>query len=71
MPDDIDETQFRPGSFGCHEALDRCSLLAELVDDLAEHPAIMLNSEWRAQADQAARILADLYSAIGRVHISK
>lgn len=60
---------YSPGSFGCHEALDRCELLTKLVGDLGEHPAIKRNPAWEEQVVQAASILADLYQAIAREHL--
>lgn len=61
--------QFGPGTFGCHEALDRCSMLADLADQLSEHPAIMLVPDWRRRAQEATKALADLYAEIGRIHL--
>lgn len=61
---------FKPGSYGCHEALDRCSLLAGLVDEFAEHDAIRLNEKWHRDATLAAKLLADLYQSIGSVHLT-
>jgi hypothetical protein len=64
----IDTQDFSPGTFGCHEALDRCSLFADLVDEFSEHQAIMQNPEWKRLADIAATALVDLYQAIGLKH---
>ena len=63
-------TPFSPGTLGCHEALDRTSILADQVENLSEHPAIMLNPEWRRIACAAAELLADLYQKIGAVHLT-
>lgn len=60
---------FAPGTFGCHEALDRTSLLAVQADELSEHPAIMINPRWRMLAAEAAEGLAQLYQEIGAVHL--
>ena len=68
MTDDKDD--YSPGTFGCHEALDRCELLTQLVGDLGAHPAIRLNPDWEAKVIQAESILADLYQEIGRVHLA-
>lgn len=65
-----DKEDYSPGTFGCHEALDRCSLLIQLVGDLGAHPAICLNPDWEAKVVQAESILADLYQEIGRVHLA-
>lgn len=61
---------YEPGTFGCHEALDRCALLAELVSDFSEHKAIQRIPRWRDLAEEAAERLAELYQEIGRVHLT-
>ena len=64
--DDFDPANFAPGTFGCHEALDRCALLSQFVQvGLVEHPAIRTNPEWLALAEEVAGILARLYGASG------
>jgi len=70
-PIQLQRGQFGPGSLGCHEALDRTSLLADWTDDLSRHPAILLNKEWRDLANDAAEKLADLYQKIGSVHLGR
>lgn len=59
-----------PGSYGCHEALDRSSIITNLVGDwLLEHPSIVANAEWFRLADEAHTKLMDLYQAIGAKHL--
>lgn len=59
-----------PGSFGCHEALDRTFLAADMLGNwLLEHPSIVLNAEWFRLADEAHTKLMDLYQAIGAKHL--
>jgi hypothetical protein len=65
-----DSNDFLPGTFGCHEALDRCSILCEQVDSLSQHPAIVMEPEWRKKAVTATNLLAELYQDIGRKHMS-
>ena len=61
--------RFKPGSFGCHEALHTASVLAAVVEEhLVDHPAIVLDPECFRLASRAAEALADLYQAIGRRH---
>src|SRR5438552_3931177 len=61
----------RPGSFGCHELLDRTALLADMVErHLLGHPACVANAEWYALADQAAAELRELYQRVGAEHLS-
>ncbi len=60
----------RPGSFGCHELLDRTSLLAENLEQyVLSHPACVAHAEWYALADQAATALQELYQRIGAAHV--
>lgn len=72
MEDDFPERMknFGPGSSGCHEVLDRASIITNLVGDwLLEHPSIVLNAEWFRLADEAQTKLMNLYQAIGTKHL--
>ena len=61
---------FRPGSFGCHELLDRTALLADLVErHLLGHPACVAHPEWYRLAEQAAAALHELYQQVGAEHL--
>lgn len=63
-------TQFKPGSFGCHEALHMASVIAEMVDErLCQHPAISARPDWLQRAETACQALHDLYQEIGREHL--
>lgn len=65
------DPNFAPGSMGCHEALHMAGYFTGAVDEeLCEHPAIKSNPEWRKLAVKAVDALGDLYSAIGRDHLS-
>jgi hypothetical protein len=65
-----DDTPMPPGSYGCHEAMHMASFFAASVDkNLADHPAIAQNLEWRLLAQEAVKNLADLYQAIGAKHM--
>jgi hypothetical protein len=58
--------QFKPGSFGCHELLDRTNLAADIVEEyVLSHPACIRDREWYALADKAVTALRDLYQRIG------
>jgi hypothetical protein len=59
---------FVPGTFGCHEAMHEASIWAEWLSDFADHPAIALNPAWKAEADEIAQRMADLYQKIAAVH---
>jgi hypothetical protein len=64
--------QFKPGSFGCHELLDRTLLASGVVEEyVLTHPACAQNPEWYALADKAASALQDLYQRIGAAHLER
>lgn len=68
-PTDNWRERFAPGSFGCHELLDRVHLLTNLLDEaVVQHPACILNAEWFALASQAEEVLNDLYQKVGAAH---
>ena len=68
MDNDLDG--FKPGGFGCHEALHMAAYFAGAVEEqLAEHPAIKRDKEWSKLAHSAVSALADLYQAIGAKHL--
>ena len=62
--------QYAPGSFGCHELLDRTALAADIVERYVRtHPACVQNREWFALAEQAVTALQELYQRIGAAHL--
>jgi hypothetical protein len=62
--------RYKPGTFGCHEALHTSALLIDLVGcRLMEHGAILQDRTWYALAGKAHQALFDLYQAIGAVHL--
>src|SRR6266446_4485198 len=66
------ETRYQPGSFGCHELLDRVSLLGDFVQEqVAGHPSCALRAEWHRLAMQAAEALRDLYQKVGAEHLAR
>jgi hypothetical protein len=70
-PDRDDPARYAPGTFGCHEALHMAYVFAAMVDrELAEHPAVTTNPEWKALAERAVEALNELYQAIGAGHLS-
>ena len=61
---------FRPGTFGCHELLDRTAMFAQLVEvQIQSHPACVANTEWFATAERAVAALNHLYQQIGAEHM--
>lgn len=63
------ETRYAPGSFGCHELLDRVNLVGNLVErQVLEHPSCALRPEWYHLAARAAEALRELYQRIGAEH---
>ena len=64
------ETRYGPGSFGCHELLDRVNLLGDLVEgQVLEHPSCALDPEWHQLAVRAVEALRELYQRIGAEHL--
>ena len=62
--------QNRPGSFGCHELLDRTSMVADLVEErVLSHPACVANRDWDEIAERAASALRGLYQRIEAEHV--
>ena len=60
----------RPGSFGCHELLDRTAMFADGVERyILDHPACVANSDWYSLADSAAASLRELYQLVGAAHM--
>jgi hypothetical protein len=63
---------YKPGSFGCHELLDRTALAANMVEEyVLSHPACVQDREWFALAEQAAAALRELYQRIGTDHMDE
>ena len=59
-----------PGTFGCHELLDRTSLVSDLLErHILEHPACVANPTWYRLAEQAADALCELYQQVGAEHL--
>jgi hypothetical protein len=66
------EEEYRPGSAGCHELLDRTALLADLLErQLVEHPACIAKPQWYLLAQQAAGALHELYQQVGAEHLAE
>ena len=61
---------YTPGSFGCHELLDRTALVVDIVERyVLTHPACIQHREWFALAEQAVVALGELYQRIGEAHL--
>lgn len=62
--------QFAPGSFGCHELLDRVSLVSKLLEEaIVTHPACVQKGEWYELARKASDALNELYQRVGAEHV--
>ena len=62
--------EYRPGSVGCHELLDRTALLADMLErHILGHPACIARQDWYLLAEQAAAGLRELYQQIGAEHL--
>jgi hypothetical protein len=61
---------YRPGTPGCHELLDRTSMLSDVLErHLLEHPACVANPGWYRLAEQAVAALNELYQQVGAEHL--
>jgi hypothetical protein len=60
---------YSPGTYGCHELLDRCCLISEIVGEFSDHPGMDAHPDWKAKVESAANILCMLYQEIGSVHL--
>ena len=70
MNGEFETDRYKPGSFGCHEALHLTSVLAGLVEEqLVNHPAVQMSQQWRLKAEKAACLLHELYQDIGSKHL--
>jgi hypothetical protein len=66
------EGMSKPGSYGCHELLDRTALIMKNVEEfIVSHPACLSNKEWFALARQASESLHELYQQVGADHLEK
>jgi hypothetical protein len=62
--------EYRAGSFGCHELLDRTNMVADILEQfILSHPACVQNAEWYALADKAVAALRELYQRVGAEHL--
>jgi hypothetical protein len=63
--------QYKPGSFGCHELLDRSLLVGDMVEQyILSHPACVQDPHWYALAEQAMTVLRELYQRVGEQHLT-
>lgn len=64
------QSQFGPGSFGCHEAVHTTLLVVELIEQqLANHCAVLLDPSWYMNVREAQAILHRAYSAAAQKHL--
>lgn len=64
------DDRYKPGSYGCHEALHMAAFFTDAVaTSLCEHKAIEQKKEWLELAEKAHQALFDLYQAIGAEHL--
>jgi hypothetical protein len=61
---------YKSGSFGCHELLDRTSLVADIVGrHVLSRPACVQDRDWFALAEQAVTALREMYERMGETHL--
>ena len=64
------EVRYQPGSFGCHELLDRTCLLADQLENtILAHPSCIRDPQWYALAARAVEDLRELYQRVGSEHL--
>ncbi len=64
--------EYLPGTTGCHELLDRTSLVSDLLErHILEHPACVANPVWYRLAEQAADALCELYQQVCAEHLGR
>ncbi|MCI4624463.1 MAG: hypothetical protein L3V56_00715 [Candidatus Magnetoovum sp. WYHC-5] len=64
------ESQYKPGSFGCHELLDRTAFVTNIIEKfLLNHPSCIQKKEWFYLVEKAVESLNELYQAIGQQHL--
>lgn len=60
---------FKPGSLGFHEAVDRTCLIAELFSyQVASHPAVEVHPKLKKLSDKIENQLFELYQKLSLVH---
>lgn len=69
--DDSDwRERFKPGTFGCHEALQMASVFQDMVSShLLDHPAVLMDEQAYRLAYKAQEYLYHTYQRLGEVHI--
>ena len=61
---------FRPGTPGCHELMDRASMLVDMLERyLLTHPACVAEPDWYALAERAAAAVRELFYQVGAEHL--
>lgn len=66
IPKDVDPV----GDFSMHEALDRTSVVMDILDrTLLDHHSIVNNPKFYKMAHEAHTMLFNLYQEIGNVHL--
>ena len=62
---------FRPGTSGCHELMDRASMLVDMLErHMLTHPACVADPAWYALADRATTALRELYQQVADEHLA-
>jgi hypothetical protein len=66
------EEQYKPGTFGCHELLDRTAIATDEIERaILMHPACVRDEEWYALAEKAVSALQTLYQRVGAKHMKR
>jgi len=64
------EEKFAPGSFGCHELLDRLSVVTSIWNErIIASPATIIDPEFYKEAREIANAISKLYQKVGTRHL--
>jgi hypothetical protein len=64
--------QYKPGSYGCHELLDRTAFVANILEEyVLTHPSCVQNEDWFKLASEASAALQNLYQQVGQTHLAE
>jgi hypothetical protein len=64
------DSRYKPGSFGCHEALHTTWMLMDMTERyLANHRTIEDNEEWSSAVSGVLDSFWNLYQLIGAEHL--
>jgi hypothetical protein len=67
---DDERDRWTPGSFGCHELLDRIHIMTNQFESLVvQHNSCILQPEWFHEACRIRDQIDALYQKVGAIHL--